>query len=67
MDNKQYSKGNMGKGLETFLIISQLWYQESTYNRLFLTFPAEHSSQVFLIIFQIEEYSLFDTQIFFVS
>ena len=37
-------------GLETFLIVSQLWYQESTYTGLFLTVPAEHSSQLALII-----------------
>ena len=41
----------MGKGLETFLIMSQLWYQESSYTGLFLTFTLEHSSQVFLFIF----------------
>ena len=38
-------------GLETFLIMSQLWYPESTYTGLFLIFPAGHSSQLALIIF----------------
>ena len=41
----------MGKGLETFLIMSQFWYQDSSYTGLFLTFPAEHSPQLALIIF----------------
>ena len=51
MDNKQLSKRDVERGLETFLIMSQLWYQESTYRGLFHTFPAEHSYQVFLISF----------------
>ena len=41
----------MGKGLETFLIMSQFWYQDSSYTGLFLTFPAEHSTHIFLITF----------------
>ena len=41
----------MGKGLDTFVILSQPWSQCSTYTGLFLTFPTAHLFQVFLIIF----------------
>ena len=50
MDNRERSKGDMGKGLDAFLIVSALGHW-SAYRGLFLTFPAAHSLQVFLISF----------------
>ena len=64
MDNKQLSKQDMGKGLETFLIMSQLWFRsQPTQGSSYIPCRTSHLA---LIIFHDRGIIIILTQIFFV-